>query len=134
MKNGVPEDLLKRRFNYIDPIYYCYRDLSAPVFRLIEEKKILPPTYPSPDTFKEIETEVFYLAGRNDHMSPYQIGIELGKYIKNYELFIADDNHMMMKHKDCYPLLRNAFFKYGLGSDELQEIKKCSKCREWKPQ
>ncbi|MEJ2629458.1 MAG: hypothetical protein P8078_13015, partial [bacterium] len=65
--------------------------------------------------------------------SPYQIGRELGKYIKNYELFIADDNHMMMNHKDCLPLLRNAFFQYGLGSEELEAVKTCPECREWKP-
>ena len=120
--------------DYIDPLYYCFRDLSSSVFRLIEEKRVPPPTYPSLDKFREIETEVFYLAGKNDHMSPYQIGIELGKYIENYELFITDDNHMMIKHKDCYPLLRNVFFKYGLGSKELREVRTCSKCREWKPE
>ncbi|MBA7599545.1 hypothetical protein ES703_06579 [subsurface metagenome] len=119
--------------DYIDPLYYCFRDLSSSVFRLIEEKRVPPPTYPSLDDLSGIETEVFYLAGKNDHMSPYQIGIELGKYIKNYELFISDDNHLFLKHKDCYPLLRNAFFKYSIGSEELLEARTCSECREWKP-
>ena len=120
--------------DYPDPIYYCYRDLSSPVFRMIEEKIVSPPIYPSLDKFQEIETEVFYLAGKNDHMSPYQIGIELGKYIKNYELFIVDDNHMMMNHKECLPLLRNAFFEYGIESKELKEVKKSIECKEWKPE
>jgi len=120
--------------DYIDPLYYCFRDLSSSVFRLIEEKKVSPPTYPSLDKFREIETEVFYLAGKNDHMSPYQIGIELGKYIENYELFIADDNHMMIKHKDCLPLLRNAFFKYGIWSEQLQDARNSLQCEEWKPE
>ena len=120
--------------DYIDPIYYCYRDLSSSVFRLIEEKRVPPPTYPSLDKFREIETEVFYLAGKNDHMSPYQIGIELGKFIKNYELFIADDNHMMIKHKNCLPLLRNTFFKFGIGSKQLQDARNFLQCKEWKPE
>jgi len=117
--------------DYIDPIYYCYRDLSAPVLQLIEEKRVTPPIYPSLNRFRKIKTEVFYLAGKNDHMSPYQIGIELGKYLKNYELFIADDNHMMMNHKDCLPLLRNAFFEYGIGSKQLQEARNSMQCKEW---
>jgi pimeloyl-ACP methyl ester carboxylesterase len=120
--------------DYIDPVYYCFRDLSSSVFRLIEEKRVSPPTYPSLDKFQEIETEVFYLAGKNDHMSPYQIGIELGKYLKHYELFIADDNHMMMNHKECLPLLRNAFFKFGIGSEQLLNARNSSQCEEWKPE
>ncbi|UCH63293.1 MAG: hypothetical protein JSU77_02230 [Fidelibacterota bacterium] len=119
--------------DYIDPLYYCYRDLSSSVFHLIEEGRVPPPTYPSLDDLRGIETEVFYLAGKNDHMSPYQIGIELGKYIKNYELYISDDNHLFQKHKDCYPQLRNAFFKYSSGSKELREARTCPECSEWKP-
>jgi len=75
---------------------------------------------------------IFYLAGKHDHVSDYRIGIELGKYFKNYELFVADDNHTMTIYKDCYPLLRNAFFKYGIGSEELQEVRNSMNCKEWK--
>ena len=89
------------------------------------------PIFPSLNKFKEIKTEVFYLAGKNDHMSPFQIGIELGKYIPNYELFISDDNHLFNKHKDCYPLLRNAFFKYGNSSKQLEEARESLLCNEW---
>lgn len=119
---------------YIDPLYYCLRELSSQYIKLVEEKRVPPPVYPSLDKYKEIESEVFCLMGKDDHVSPYQIGIELGNYIKNYELFITDDNHLLNKHKDCYPLLRNAFFKYGLGSQELQGVKKCPDCKEWGPE
>ena len=119
---------------YIDPIYSCYRDLSSPVFRLVEEKKVPPPVFPSPDKFRKMKTEVLYLAGRYDHMSPYQIGVELGRYIKNYELIILDDNHMMLQHNDCLPLLRNTFFKFGIGSKQLAEAKNSKQCKVWKPE
>jgi len=120
--------------DYIDPIYYCFRDLSSQVFRLIEEKIVPPPTYPPLDNLREIETEVFYLAGKSDHMSPFQIGVELGQYLKNYELFIANDNHMMIRHEDCLPMLRNAFLKFGLGSEQLQNARNSLQCKEWKPE
>jgi len=119
---------------YIDPLYYCLRELSSQYIKLVEEKRVPPPVYPSLEKFKQIESEVFCLMGKHDHMSPYQIGIELGNYIKNYELFITDDNHLLNKHKDCYPLLRNAFFKYGLGSRELDEAMKRSQCKRCWPE
>lgn len=105
--------------DYIDPIYYCFRDLSSEFISLIEKNKVPSPIFPSLKKFEEIKTEVFYLSGKNDHMSPYQIGVELRKYFPNYELFISDDNHLFNKHKDCYPLLRNAFFKHGNSSRQL---------------
>jgi len=125
--------LLGQPPEYIDPIYYCYRDFSSQIILLIEEKLVLPPTFPSLDNLREIKTEVFYLAGKNDHMSPYQIGLELGNYIQNYELFIVDDNHLFIKHKDCLPLLRNAFFKFGIGSEQLQDARNSLQCEEWRP-
>jgi len=106
--------------------------LSATVIQLVRQKKV-PPVQPPPlEQFREIDTEIFYQAGYNDHMTPYQVGVELGKYFKHYELFIAQDDHMMMKYKDCYPKLRNAFFKYGIGSKELQEARTSANCEEWK--
>ncbi|MBN1998752.1 hypothetical protein JW935_14430 [candidate division KSB1 bacterium] len=117
---------------FIDPFYACLKKLCEPYLNLIKEGKVSIPSFPPLETLTEVETEVFYLAGRNDHVSDYRIGIELGKYFKNYELFIADDNHTMSIYSECYPLLRNAFFQYGLKSAELQDVKNSIKCREWK--
>jgi pimeloyl-ACP methyl ester carboxylesterase len=118
--------------NYVDPLYTCLRKGSEPYIRLIEAGKVSAPAPPPLEKFKETDAEVFWLTGKDDHVSPYQIGIEFRKYFKNYDLFIAEDNHNLTIHKECYPLLRNAFFKYGLGSKELQEAKNCSACKEWK--
>lgn len=120
--------------DYIDPIYSCLRDLSAPLVHLVEEGKVPPPDPPPLSELGRINTEVFYQAGFYDHMSPYQIGIELGRYFRHYELFIAEDNHMMIKHAECYPGLRNAFFKYGIGSDELKDARESANCVECKPE
>ncbi|UCE08074.1 MAG: hypothetical protein JSW07_08615 [bacterium] len=117
--------------DYIDPFYGCLKKLAEPYIKLIQEEKVTIPTFPPLETFKKVETEVFYLAGRNDHVSDFRIGIELGKYFKNYELFIADDNHTMSINEECYPLLRNTFFKYGIGSHELQKVKTSQLCKEW---
>jgi len=72
---------------YIDPFYGSLKKLSEPYLRLIKEKKVTAPSFPPLEKFKEVTTEVFYLAGKHDHVSDYRIGIELGKYLKNYELY-----------------------------------------------
>ena len=118
--------------DYIDPFYECLKKLSEPYLNLIREGNVPPPVFPPLDTFDKVETEVFYLAGRHDHVSDYRIGIELGKYFNNYQLFIADDNHTMSTHKECYPVLRNAFFMHGLKSKELQEVLESQDCKEWR--
>jgi len=117
---------------FIDPFYGSLKKLCEPYLRLIEKKKVKAPTFPPLKKFEEIETEVFYLAGRHDHVSDYRIGIELGKFFKHYELFIVDDNHSMTIYKECYPLLRNAFFTHGIGSKELLGVRNSLKCKEWK--
>jgi hypothetical protein len=78
-----------------------------------------------------VETEVFYLAGRHDHVSDYRIGVELARYFPNYQLFIADDNHTMSIHAECYPQLRNAFLDCGLDSPELEQALQSDDCLEW---
>lgn len=127
-----PEYMVNPDPEFIDPFYECLKKLSEPYIKLIKEKKVAIPTFPPLETFRDVKTEVFYLAGRHDHVSDYRIGIELGKYFKNYELFIADDNHTMSIHKKCYPVLRNTFFKYGIGSKKLQEVRNSLNCKEWK--
>jgi hypothetical protein len=129
-----PENLIGTKYEYIDPLNTCLLKLSESFIKIIREQKVdLPPDI-SMDALKEVETEVFYLAGKNDHVVPYQIGIELGNYFKNYELFIADDNHNMTMHSECYPLLRSKFFQYGLHSRELENARNSLKCNEWKPE
>jgi pimeloyl-ACP methyl ester carboxylesterase len=119
--------------DYVDPLYTTLRKISDPYIQLIEEEKVKPIEYPSLEKFKTIKTEVFFLAGRNDHVTPYQIGIELKKLIKNFDLYIADDNHNLTIYKECSPLLRNAFFNYGIDSKKLHEVKNSLECKEWYP-
>ena len=117
---------------FIDPFYVSLKKISEPYLRLIKEKKVKAPTFPPLEKFKDVKTEIFYLAGKHDHVSDYRIGIKLGEYFMNYTLFIADDNHSMTIYKECYPLLRNTFFKYGIGSKELQDVRNSINCKEWK--
>ena len=128
------ENLFAPKYEYIDPLSTCLLKLSEPFLKLIKEQKVDLPVDISLDALMEVETEVFYLAGKNDHVVPYQIGIELGNYFKNYELFIADDNHNMTIYDECYPLLRSAFFQYGIHSKELEKARNSLKCNEWKPE
>ncbi|MBN1391267.1 MAG: hypothetical protein JW947_00515 [Sedimentisphaerales bacterium] len=126
------EYLLGPEPNYVDPLYSCLRKGAEPYVRLIETGKVKAPAPPPLEKFKETDAEVFWLTGKDDHVSPYQIAMEFRKYFKNYDLFIAEDNHNLTIHRDCYPLLRKAFLKYGLGSKELQEARSCPACKEWK--
>ena len=90
--------------------------------------------YPSLEKFKPIKNRSFFTWLVKMIMSHLiKLVWNLEKYIKNYDLFIADDNHNLNLYKECYPLLRNAFFKYGIGSKELHEAKKSLKCKEWIP-
>jgi pimeloyl-ACP methyl ester carboxylesterase len=117
--------------DYVDPLYTYLRHLSAPLIATVEKNSFPPPTYPTMEELSKVESEVFYLAAVRDAVSPYQIGIELGAHIPNFELFIADDNHTLVEHPDCYPPLRNAFFEHGIGSDELKEARQAPECKEW---
>ncbi len=119
--------------DYVDPVYTTMRYLSAPFIALIEERGVRGPEYPSPESFRHVEAEVFYLAGRHDHMSPWPIAVELENWFPNYEYFIADDTHSMSEHPDCYRGLRNAFFLHGLGSSELEEAAASPLCAKWTP-
>jgi len=74
------------------------------------------------------------MVGRWDHVTPYQSGIGLGKSFPNYEVFIADDNHMLKKVSECRIEVRNAFFEFGLGSEELEKARGSEECREWAPE
>jgi hypothetical protein len=109
------------------------RQISEPFISLIEEQGFPEPDYPPLESFKNVQTEMFYLAGRNDHMSPWCIAVELANWFPNYVYFIADDTHTMSEHPECYPLLRNAFFLYGLDSAEFAETRRSPHCREWSP-
>jgi pimeloyl-ACP methyl ester carboxylesterase len=125
--------LLGPKPEHADPVYATMRHLSAPFIGLIEEKGFPAPDYPALESFKSVEAEVFYLAGRNDHMSPWPIAVELAEWFPKYSYFVADDTHTMSEHAECYPLLRNAFFLHGLGSAELEEAERSELCREWIP-
>jgi pimeloyl-ACP methyl ester carboxylesterase len=119
--------------DYVDPIYVTMRYLSAPAVSLIEEAGLPLPEYPSLESFRSVEAEVFYLAGKDDHMSPWSIAVELATWFPKYRYFISDDTHTMSEHPECYPLLRNAFLLHGLGSAELDEAARSAQCVEWTP-
>jgi pimeloyl-ACP methyl ester carboxylesterase len=125
--------LLGPKPEHVDPVYATMRHVSAPYIRLIEEKGFPAPDYPTLESFESVEAEVFYLAGREDHMSPWAIAVELAEWFPKYSYFIADDTHTMSEHPECYPLLRNAFFLHGLGSAELEQAERSELCKEWIP-
>jgi len=119
--------------DYVDPVYPSFRYISEPFISLIEEGGLPEPDYPPLESYKSVETEVFYLAGRRDHMSPWPIAVELDKWFPNYSYFIADDTHTMSEHPECYPILRNSFFLFGTDSAEFAESRRSPHCLEWDP-
>jgi pimeloyl-ACP methyl ester carboxylesterase len=120
--------------DYADPVYVTMRFISAPFLPLIEEQEVPGPEYPPLESYRNVAAEVFYLAGKDDHMSPWSISVELGNWFPNYRYFIADDTHTMSEHPECYQLLRNAFLMHGLGSAELDGATRSPQCVEWTPE
>lgn len=120
--------------DYVDPVYTTMRFLSAPYVTLIEERAVPEIEYPALESFKVVQAEVFYLSGKDDHMSPWSIAVELDEWFPNYRYFISDDTHTMSERPECYPPLRNAFFLHGMGSAELEAALKSAACVEWRPQ
>jgi pimeloyl-ACP methyl ester carboxylesterase len=118
---------------YVDPVYTTFRYVSAPFISLIEDEGLPGPEYPALESFRRVEAEVFYLAGRHDHMSPWSIAVALAAWFPHYRYFIAEDTHTMNEHPECYRQLRNAFFLHGLGSRELDEAAASPLCVEWSP-
>jgi pimeloyl-ACP methyl ester carboxylesterase len=125
--------LLGPKPEYVDPVYSTMRHISAPYLKLIEEQGFPPPKYPTLESFRAVEAEVYYLAGRKDHMSPWPIALELARWFPRYSYFIADDTHNMSERPECYPLLYNAFFLHGLGSAELAQAEQSDVCKRWTP-
>ena len=125
--------LLAPQPDYIDPLYVTMRYLGGPYIDLINEKRVPPPEYPSLESFKNVSAEVFYLAGKDYHMSPWSVAVELSKWFPDYDYFIADDTPVMSEHPECYPPLRNAFFLHGLDSIELEKAEESRACVEWHP-
>jgi pimeloyl-ACP methyl ester carboxylesterase len=125
--------LLGPKPEYIDPVYTTFRYVSAPFISLIEDEGLPGPEYPTLESFRHVEAEVFYLAGGHDHMSPWSIAVELAAWFPHYRYFIADDTHTMNEHPECYRQLRNAFFLHGLDSPELDEAAASPQCVEWFP-
>jgi pimeloyl-ACP methyl ester carboxylesterase len=125
--------LLGLQPDYVDPVYVTMRFISAPYVSLIEDQGLPGPEYPPLESYRDVNAEVFYLAGKDDHMSPWSIAVELENWFPNYQYFIADDTHIMSEHPECYPLLRNAFLMHGLGSEELEDAIGSPQCAEWRP-
>jgi hypothetical protein len=119
--------------NYVDPVYHSFRYFSEPYIYLIEEEGLPEPEYPPLESYRSVETEVFYLAGVDDHMSPWPIAVELANWFPNYSFFIADDTHTMSEHPECYRSLRNSFFLHGAESAEFAESRRSPQCQEWNP-
>ena len=103
------------------PDYEVAVNIAEPLINLADSGDITPGAFPFRN-LHDLETEVFVLSGRWDHVVDYRSSIALAaSYPKGY-LFLADDDHMFKGFEESgllAPLLQQ-FLHKGLGTKEFQ--------------
>ncbi len=103
------------------PDYEVQMNISKPLIELADSGEIVPDAFPFNNLHK-LNTEVFVLSGRWDHVVDYRSSIALAAcYPKGY-LFLADDDHMYKGFEESgllAPLLQQ-FLKNGIDSKEFK--------------
>jgi hypothetical protein len=96
-------------------------NIAKPLLDLTDAGEITPADFPFKN-LHQLETEVFVLSGRWDHVVDYRSSIALASYYPNGYLFLADDSHVFQVFEESgllAPMLQN-FLKSGLGSKEFE--------------
>jgi len=115
------------------PDYEVQVNISGPLIDLADSGKISPATFPFRN-LHILESEVFVLTGRWDHVVDYRSSIALAaSYPKGY-LFLADDDHMFKGFEESgllAPLIQR-FLHNGLGSMEFQDAANKAAPHRWR--
>jgi pimeloyl-ACP methyl ester carboxylesterase len=103
------------------PDYEVQINISEPLIALANKGEIMPSDFPFNNLHK-LESEVFVLSGRWDHVVDYRSSIALAaNYPKGY-LFIAEDSHVFSVFEESgllAPLLQQ-FLLFGLESKQFK--------------
>jgi len=119
----------------LHPDYEVQVNLSEPLFSLADAGEITPAPYPYKN-LHDLETEVFVLSGRWDHVVDYRSSIALAAFYPNGYLYIADDSHVFQVFEESgllAPLLQG-FLKSGLDSKEYKNALEKADKFHWKEQ
>ena len=114
------------------PDYEVQVNLSEPLLKLYDDGKIPLMTFDF-QALHSLDSEVFILSGRWDHVVDYRTSIALAGYYPNGNLFLANDDHMFKGFEDSNllaPLLQS-FFKEGTGSKAYQEAVLRAEAHRW---
>ena len=114
------------------PDYEVQINISGPLIDLHRAKKISLNDFPFRNLHK-LDTEVFLLAGRWDHVVDYRSTISLASRYPNHHLFLADDAHMFKKFEESgllVPLIKS-FFEFGLTDSKFQKAFEKASPRRW---
>jgi len=115
------------------PDYEVQVNISGPLVDLADSGKISPATFPFRN-LHILESEVFVLTGRWDHVVDYRSSIALAaNYPKGY-LFLADDDHMFKGFEESgllAPLIQQ-FLHNGLDSTEFQDAANKAAPHRWR--
>jgi hypothetical protein len=73
---------------------------------------------------RDLDTEMFILAGQRDHTVDYRSQIALAQTYSNATLFIADDDHMFARlgAAGLHDSLARTFLRYGPRSREMRRV------------
>jgi pimeloyl-ACP methyl ester carboxylesterase len=115
------------------PDYEVQINISGPLIDLHRANKITLNDFPFKNLHK-LDTEVFLLAGRWDHVVDYRSTISLASRYPNHHLFLADDDHMFKNFEESgllVPLLIN-FFEFGLTDSKFQNALEKASSHRWR--
>jgi len=97
--------------------------VAAPLLRFHEAGGIPAPEFDLA-ALRDIDTEMFILAGRRDHTVDYRSQIALAHAYRNATLFMADDDHMFARlgAAGLHDSLARTFLRYGPRSREMRRL------------
>ena len=108
-------------------------NFAKPLMALCAVGKIPKPQF-NFAALHRLNTEVFVLAGRQDHTADYRSLMALAAYYPQHLLFIANDNHTFaaLSSDGTEKRLVKAFFSAGLHSSELQSALDAALIHRWR--
>ena len=106
--------------------------VAAPLLQAHETGRIPAPGF-DPAPLRDLDTEVFILAGRRDHAVDYRSQIALAYAYRNATLFIADDDHMFSRLREAGlgERLARTFLHHGPRSREMRNLLEEAAALRW---
>jgi dipeptidyl aminopeptidase/acylaminoacyl peptidase len=108
-----------------------FTPLFAPLAELRARGVLRPEVIRLDKEMPGVKAESLILASRWDHVMPYRDSLDLGRLIPRSRVIIADDTHLMIRHRSCRFRLIKAFLEKGLQAEEINDVLRSPDCHLW---